>query len=77
MWFVVIATFIVIAFPTMMSSMAGYTPAVEAWIKMGDQGFSNYTNLYPIAFIIHDGERINLTADYRVPYFNEGTSHIP
>ncbi|CAG9986247.1 unnamed protein product [Clonostachys byssicola] len=68
MWFLVIAALFVVAFPTLMSSLAGYTTANQAWVDLGEHGLDSFSQAFPLAFIIHDGTRVGLTENQHVPY---------
>ncbi|CAG9945436.1 unnamed protein product [Clonostachys rosea f. rosea IK726] len=68
MWFLVIAALFVVAFPTLMSSLAGYTTANQAWVDLGERGLDSYSQAFPLAFIIHDGKRVGLPENQHVPY---------
>ncbi|CAH0022674.1 unnamed protein product [Clonostachys rhizophaga] len=68
MWFLVIAALFVVAFPTLMSSLAGYTTANQAWVDLGEHGLDSYSQAFPLAFIIHDGNRVGLSENQHVPY---------
>jgi hypothetical protein len=75
MWFLVIAALFVVAFPTLMSSLAGYTTANQAWVDLGERGLDSYSQAFPLAFIIHDGKRVGLPENQHVPY-DEGKSRF-
>ncbi|CAH0046307.1 unnamed protein product [Clonostachys solani] len=68
MWFLITAALFVVAFPTLMSSLAGYTTANQAWVDLGEKGLDSYSQAFPLAFIIHDGGRVGLTENQHVPY---------
>uniref|UniRef100_A0A8H7NPF8 Uncharacterized protein n=1 Tax=Bionectria ochroleuca TaxID=29856 RepID=A0A8H7NPF8_BIOOC len=68
MWFLVIAALFVVAFPTLMSSLAGYTTANQAWVDLGERGLDSYSQAFPLAFIIHDGKQVGLPENQHVPY---------
>ncbi|VUC37057.1 unnamed protein product [Clonostachys rosea] len=71
MWFLVIAALFVVAFPTLMSSLAGYTTANQAWVDLGENGLDSYSQAFPLAFIVHDGDRVGLAKNQHVPYDEE------
>jgi len=53
-------------FPTLASAMTGYTGNVKAFISDANQTFLPFSEFIPMAFIIHDGARVNLTDEYQV-----------
>ena len=66
MWFMVMTMIFALAFSTMAGSMTGYTPAVEGFVKSDNGDLNRFSTSTNIAYVIHDGDRINLTADYMV-----------
>lgn len=75
MLFLTIAALFVVAFPTLMSSLAGYTTANQAWVDLGEHGLVSYSQAFPLAFIIHDGTRVGLIENQHVPYDEGNSSH--
>ncbi|KAF4976015.1 hypothetical protein FZEAL_7271 [Fusarium zealandicum] len=67
MLFITWSALLVLGFPTFMSSMAGYTTINTAYINVEGVGLTHFSNVYPIAFVIEDGSRINLTDNANVP----------
>ncbi|KAI8626410.1 hypothetical protein F5Y19DRAFT_222498 [Xylariaceae sp. FL1651] len=57
----------VLAWPTLISLMSGYTPKTEAYVQDFNDNLIPYASLQSLAYIIHDGWRINLDGDYPVP----------
>lgn len=66
MAFMVITMVFVMVFPTLASAMTGYTANNEAVIKFGNGTQTSFENFRQIVAIIHDGGRVNLTAEYMV-----------
>lgn len=58
----------VLVWPTLVAAMSGYSPAAGAYVEDANGNFVSYTDFRLLAYIIHDGERINLTADYPVSH---------
>ncbi|KAK4201214.1 hypothetical protein QBC40DRAFT_172222 [Triangularia verruculosa] len=56
---------LILAFPTLASAMAGYTASTESFVtEKGTGNYIRYTEFQPIAYVIHNGDRVNLTRDY-------------
>lgn len=70
MIFMIMSMIFVLAFPTLVSAMTGYTTNREAFITDSQQNLIPFASFIPVAYIIHDGWRINLTGDYFVPFIN-------
>lgn len=66
MVFMIITMVLVMVFPTLASAMTGYTANNEAVIKFGNGTQTGFDNFRQLVAIIHDGGRVNLTADYKV-----------
>lgn len=66
MAFMIITMVFVMVFPTLASAMTGYTANNEAVIKFGNGTQTPFGNFLQLAAIIHDGGRVNLTAEYMV-----------
>lgn len=64
---VIVSMVFVLAWPTLIAAMSGYSPEAGAYVKDLDENLVPYNEFRPLAYIIHDGTRINLTADYAVP----------
>ncbi|KAI1737957.1 hypothetical protein F4680DRAFT_426655 [Xylaria scruposa] len=65
---VILSMLFVLAWPTFIAAMSGYTPKSGAYVRDVNENFVPYNEFQLLSYIIHDGERINLTADYLVPY---------
>ncbi|KAI0527841.1 hypothetical protein F5B22DRAFT_582550 [Xylaria bambusicola] len=58
----------ILTWPTLIAAMSGYSPEVGAYVKDIDtENLVKYNEFRLLAYIIHDGERINLTTDYQLP----------
>ncbi|KAJ3560864.1 hypothetical protein NPX13_g9159 [Xylaria arbuscula] len=64
---VIMSMLFVLAWPTLIAAMTGYTPEIAAYVKDIEENLVPYHEFRLISYIIHDGERINLTGDYPVP----------
>lgn len=63
------AILFIIGFPTFASSMTGYTPFQAAYIISTEGSLIGFSEVFPLAYIIHDGNRTEgLTAEYYVPW---------
>ncbi|KAK4159999.1 hypothetical protein QBC43DRAFT_373433 [Cladorrhinum sp. PSN259] len=67
--FAVTSLVFVVAFPTLADAMTGYAPTTDAFIpqKSGDQLLVPYRLFEKVAYIIHDGWRVNGTANDIIP----------
>ncbi|KAI1455161.1 hypothetical protein F4805DRAFT_437039 [Annulohypoxylon moriforme] len=66
MVFVTLDILFLVAWPTFSGAMTGYTPTVKAFVPDYNGNYIPFSDFRPIAYIIHDGPRINLTDDYAV-----------
>ncbi|XPS95522.1 hypothetical protein M3J09_004810 [Ascochyta lentis] len=66
MVFIVLTMLFVLIFPTLGSAMTGYSGNVEAYVP--DIAGNNilFSSFRPLYYVIHDGNRVNLTDDYEV-----------
>jgi hypothetical protein len=66
----------ILGFPTFASSMTGYTPFQAAYINDTEGSLIGFSAVFPLAYIIHDGNRAEgLTAEYHVPWKNGKLIH--
>lgn len=72
MYFIVATMMFCLAFPTFATSMAGYTTANKAFVEQEDGGLTGFADVMPVAYIIHDGSRINQTDELIVSLLCEG-----
>ncbi|KAF4452445.1 hypothetical protein F53441_4725 [Fusarium austroafricanum] len=69
MIFMILASSFILAFPTFAGSMTGYTPYSEAYLTASDGGLIRFSTIFPIAYIIHDGDRTTkFSKDFAVPW---------
>lgn len=68
MTFIVSTMILIVAFPTLASAMSGYTGEVEAFIREYDQTLTQWSKFRPVAYVIHDVDRISWTRDLVVSY---------
>lgn len=71
MTFIIASMALIMAWPTLASSMTGYTPDGGAFIKNYDGGFTPFEDFYPLAYTIHDAWRIygnNSTPEQLIPF---------
>ncbi|RGP70134.1 hypothetical protein FSPOR_4246 [Fusarium sporotrichioides] len=71
-WTMAMSLSFILAFPTMASSMTGYTAFNNPYITTSDDGLSPLNDLNPVAYIIHDGDRAtNLSENFIVPWSSD------
>ena len=58
----------VLAWPTFASAMTGYTTASAAFVTDRQGNLISYDTFLPVAYVIRDGWRVNLTGNYLVTY---------
>jgi hypothetical protein len=68
MSFMVAAALLILAFPTVASSMTGYTTVNKAYIEVPETGLVEFSATYPGAYVIRDGSRIGLHDGYVVRF---------
>lgn len=74
MVFIVASTLFVLVFPTLAGSMTGYIGVMMSFVKDDNGKLIPFAKFDYVAYIIHDGQRLNLTADYVVTYGNNAGS---
>jgi hypothetical protein len=67
--FIIWSMLFILGWPTISSAATGYTPTTEPFILTFDHNFVAFSYFQPLAYVIHDGSRVGLTADYQVPLF--------
>ncbi|KAF5660668.1 hypothetical protein FHETE_8831 [Fusarium heterosporum] len=71
MCFIIFAALFILAFPTVAGSMTGYTPYNEPYITTTENRLIGLSDIYPLAYLIHDGERIDgFRNNHAVPWKN-------
>jgi len=72
MVFIVFSMAFILVFPTFASAMSGYQQNTKAFIRddSTDQ-LVPFSSFRPVGFVIHDGDRVNLTKDYVLPSLPE------
>jgi hypothetical protein len=70
--FMILSITFMMAFPTFISAMTGYQQNVEAYVRDVDKDFISFGKFSPVLWVIHDGDRVNLTKDYPVILENIG-----
>ncbi|KAI2621152.1 hypothetical protein GGR54DRAFT_90698 [Hypoxylon sp. NC1633] len=68
MIFMILSIAFLLAWPTLASAMSGYTTIGKAFVTNYDGSYIPFSEFQPIAYMIHDGWRVNLTGDYAVSY---------
>jgi hypothetical protein len=69
MCFIIWTALFILAFPTFASSMTGYTPYNKAYVNGTDGRLVQFSDISPIAYIIHDGDRLDgYDRDFPVPW---------
>ncbi|KAI1137828.1 hypothetical protein F5Y05DRAFT_63377 [Hypoxylon sp. FL0543] len=76
MGFMILSMLFLIGWPTMASAMTGYTTLNKAFVPDTNVNYIPFSDFQPIAYIVHDGWRVNLTGNQPVSVFgsNEGNS---
>ncbi|KAI0852834.1 hypothetical protein F5Y00DRAFT_272463 [Daldinia vernicosa] len=64
MVFMVLTMVFIIAWPTVAGAMTGYTTIGKAFVPDIDNNYISYSSFKPLAYIVHDGGRVNLTSNY-------------
>ncbi|KAI0814071.1 hypothetical protein GGR55DRAFT_633933 [Xylaria sp. FL0064] len=65
---IILSMLFVLAWPTLIAALSGYSPNTGAYVKDVDGNFVPYNEFRLLSYIIHDGKRINLTDDYTIPF---------
>lgn len=68
MVYVVCAAIFILAFPTLGSAMTGYQTNSGAFVRGYGGELIKYSDFDFVAYVIHDGWRVNLTGDFAVTY---------
>ncbi|OTA56503.1 hypothetical protein K449DRAFT_306300, partial [Hypoxylon sp. EC38] len=74
--FIVWSMLFLIRWPTLASAMTGYTTLNKAFVPDNNGNYIPFSDFQPIAYIIHDGWRVNLTSDQVVSYFRSTYSNV-
>lgn len=66
-WFILSACF-VLAFPTILSAMSGYSANIEAFVEIDNGNMLLYSNFTLVRYVVHDAHRIDeaLPKDFQV-----------
>ncbi|KAH7142700.1 hypothetical protein B0J13DRAFT_503038 [Dactylonectria estremocensis] len=73
MTFFIIAMIYVLAWPTLAGAMTGYTSANGAFVIDNQQNLISFSSFTPVAYVIHDGWRLNLTGNHLVSYIGSSS----
>jgi hypothetical protein len=65
---IVLTMIFILVWPTLAGAMTGYTPANRAFVRASDNNLIPFANFSTVAYVIHDGWRVNLTGNYLVPF---------
>ncbi|EQB50638.1 hypothetical protein CGLO_09894 [Colletotrichum gloeosporioides Cg-14] len=68
MIFMIVVAIFILSFPTLGSAMSGYQANSGAFVRGADGEMLKFSDFDMIAYIIHDGDRVNLTKDYPVTF---------
>ncbi|KAM5352763.1 hypothetical protein ACJ41O_005485 [Fusarium nematophilum] len=71
MFSIIAAALFVLGFPTFVGSMTGYTTTNQAIVELDDTGLVSFSETFPVAYVIHDGQRVGLENDCPVAYKND------
>lgn len=64
----------VLAWPTLASAMTGYSPALRPFVLDYEDNLISYSSFSPVAYVIHDGWRVNLTGNYLVSFYQDSNT---
>lgn len=67
---VVLTMLFVMGWPTIASAMTGYDSNNTGYVNLTDNTQVPFSAFQPVLYVIHDGSRVGLTDDYKVPYCN-------
>ncbi|KAI1386794.1 uncharacterized protein F4822DRAFT_411246 [Hypoxylon trugodes] len=77
MIFMISSMLFLLGFPTFAGAITGYTTIVEAFVPDYDGRYIPFSGFQPIAYVINDGWRVNLTANEYVSFFGSETEAEP
>jgi hypothetical protein len=60
MFWVILSTLFIVAFPTLAGSMTGYAPVTDGFLQDQDGKLIPYIQSRPIRYIVHDSDRLGL-----------------
>ncbi|KAI5925774.1 hypothetical protein F4810DRAFT_658176 [Camillea tinctor] len=66
MAFMILNMIFILGWPTFAGAMTGYTSINSAYIMDSSNNYVPFSEFTPLAYIIHDGWRVNLTTDFPV-----------
>ena len=67
MVFMISTLIFILAFPTLGSSMTGYSANVQSLVHdLSDDNYIPFKSFKYLFYVIHDGKRVGLTDDYKV-----------
>lgn len=70
MFFMIITMIFVLAFPTLVSAMTGYSANNQAVVKMDDAKQVLFSEFEKARYVIHDGNRVNLRINYAISLYD-------
>lgn len=71
MFFMILTMIFILAFPTLASAMTGYSANNQAVVKMDDASQVLFSQFESAKYMIHDGNRVNLSMDYAISSVDE------
>lgn len=66
MGFMVLSMTFILTFPTLASAMTGYQQNNKAFVSDISGNYVPFSLFSQVSYVIHDGQRVNLTKDYPV-----------
>jgi hypothetical protein len=66
----------ILVWPTLAGAMTGYTPANRPFVRDAENNLVPFANFSTVAYVIHDGWRVNLTGNYLVPFDQEARTDV-
>lgn len=64
MFFIILAMMFVLIFPTLVSSMTGYSTSNQAMVKVGLVNQVPFSKFKRALYLVHDGNRLNESREY-------------
>ena len=69
--FMPLSIIFILVFPTFVNAMSGYMTANDPYVEDRSGTMIPFYELKQVAYIIHDGDRINATDDWVIPFVHE------
>ncbi|KAI1800065.1 hypothetical protein F4811DRAFT_54842 [Daldinia bambusicola] len=73
MVFIILSMLFIIAWPTVAGAMTGYTTTNDAFVPDTSNNYISILSFQPVLYVIHDGERVNLSNNTYVASPSDGS----